>query len=1155
MAGVLDRRTKSTIPTFLVVAATVSLTFAADGGATYLLVTNEELAPAFQSLVDRRTSQGFPGKLVTVESIYANYQGVDAQEKIKNCVKENYLNHGTLYVALGGDDVIVPVRYCHPTDDNSIVDLYYSDMDGGSWDLDGNGLYGELQDVNEVELTPEVHLGRIPVRTFEDAEVYVNKVVIYETAPPDDFANSMLCFNADRRHVRQYSGNARPDDFRDHDPVAAVELTMKRMYFNLIQPYWQAVPFHFLFDTNSSWDVEKCGDHGFSRDRLVEHLNRGYHFLLYVGHAGPTHWSMGSGVGFGAEHAMNLTNYDRPSVIFSHGCGPAGFDRAEPCLSEAFLRNPNGGAVVFFAYIRSPGHKTHLDRLITEIFKYGHTVLGEAISNCLTFLAPTRVGNAGAVYEHYAFTLHGDPCIQLLGEENGRHLQIFQPKGCEVIQQGDDVYIRWSAAGTDFAADEKVKLEYSPDGGLSWEGIPGAEQLPCNGRLFNWEACPLPVGSEYRVRVTSLTDPSVNHTSGRNFTIAELGLLTVKSIPIKDVILSGSHANVTDYNIGVLPGATVTLTAPDMPPLDFIRWYDADGNTLCNQQEYTFTFVSDKTIVAQYEYAGPVVEYYVNDEIAENGVAVGSDHKDGLTAQTPKRHIQAILDEYPDIGWGAIINVSAGIYEENINLSEANTGLELRGAGQELTIVDGLENGSCFRLDDLAFLTIADLAITNGSARYGGGIYCDNSSPTISRCVFSDNKASEWGGGLHSRGGCSYPRIIDCTFTRNHSEGKGGAVHVIGTMPEFIRCVFTSNWSAKEGGATSIEVDSKIIDCVFTGNHSDNKGGAVNGRGVECVRCVFTSNSSARDGGALNAARSKIINCVFTGNTAGGFGGGAICNRGSWAQLIASCVFRQNHSNANGGAILNIGKSSPTILNCLFFENSANNGGGIADESKLSVILTNCTFNRNSARDNGGGIYVKGSSVVAVNNCILWDNMAQSGPELYVKTNLTTSCTDVKDGQAGISLGPDAVLTWGDGNIDADPLFADPDNEDYHLKSQAKRWDVNSRSWVQDGVTSPCIDAGDPNSDWTAELWPHGKRINMGAYGGTAQASMSQCDQEGNPADFNNDDTIDMKDFVILAAEWTTDEALLAEDINRDGHVNFPDFAEFTDNWLSGIAP
>ena len=70
----------------------------------------------------------------------------------------------------------------------------------------------------------------------------------------------------------------------------------------------------------------------------------------------------------------------------------------------------------------------------------------------------------------------------------------------------------------------------------------------------------------------------------------------------------------------------------------------------------------------------------------------------------------------------------------------------------------------------------------------------------------------------------------------------------------------------------------------------------------------------------------------------------------------------------------------------------------------------------------------------------------------------------------------------GEGNFDEDPLFArpgswiDPDDPttifgagiswsvwadgDYHLRSQTGRWDPTTQEWVQDDVTSPCIDAG-----------------------------------------------------------------------------------------------
>ena len=60
-----------------------------------------------------------------------------------------------------------------------------------------------------------------------------------------------------------------------------------------------------------------------------------------------------------------------------------------------------------------------------------------------------------------------------------------------------------------------------------------------------------------------------------------------------------------------------------------------------------------------------------------------------------------------------------------------------------------------------------------------------------------------------------------------------------------------------------------------------------------------------------------------------------------------------------------------------------------------------------------------------------------------------------------------------------------------HLQSQAGRWDTLLDKWVIDNTHSPCIDTGDPNSLMGDEPDPHGNRINMGAYGGTDQASMS----------------------------------------------------------------
>jgi hypothetical protein len=85
----------------------------------------------------------------------------------------------------------------------------------------------------------------------------------------------------------------------------------------------------------------------------------------------------------------------------------------------------------------------------------------------------------------------------------------------------------------------------------------------------------------------------------------------------------------------------------------------------------------------------------------------------------------------------------------------------------------------------------------------------------------------------------------------------------------------------------------------------------------------------------------------------------------------------------------------------------------------------------------------------------------------------------------------------------ADPLFANPAttitaNPDFHLRSKAGRWDPRAGggwgAWVVDTIHSPAIDAGDPASTYALyamEPAPNGNRLNIGAYGGMAQASKS----------------------------------------------------------------
>ncbi len=136
--------------------------------------------------------------------------------------------------------------------------------------------------------------------------------------------------------------------------------------------------------------------------------------------------------------------------------------------------------------------------------------------------------------------------------------------------------------------------------------------------------------------------------------------------------------------------------------------------------------------------------------------------------------------------------------------------------------------------------------------------------------------------------------------------------------------------------------------------------------------------------------------------------------------------------------------------------------------SGSSPTLTNLTI-----VDNRYGIEVYSGSDPDISNIIFWNN---AGGDLF-GSRVRYSC---------ITRGHE-----GEGNINENPLLVDLSGGDYHLYSERGRYWPEHDVWVLDKVTSPCIDAGDPNADPADEPVPNGGRINMGAYGGTEQASLS----------------------------------------------------------------
>ena len=335
-------------------------------------------------------------------------------------------------------------------------------------------------------------------------------------------------------------------------------------------------------------------------------------------------------------------------------------------------------------------------------------------------------------------------------------------------------------------------------------------------------------------------------------------------------------------------------------------------------------------------------------------------------------------------------------------------------------VVTGSNTNETAILD--GFIITAGNANSSISFTYGGGIFNDMGSPTLANCIIRRNFSS-FGGGI-ACGNLSSPKITSCTINENLAAwGGGGIGSSHNSNPIITSCLISRNISMTYGGGIlPIDSNAMIIDCTISENRALSYGG-----GIFCEHMT-----------------PIISNCSITKNVADIGGGGIGCLVSN--PLITNCIISGNKTLKYHGGGIYCGRSSPSVMNCLIIENeSAVDGGGIHCFSSIygqsSPTVTGCTIANNFAERGGGGICCENSSTLKAANCIVWGNSASHDLQLFRRNadaNLLLSNCNVQGG-------------WpGEGNIDIDPLFADPIKGDYHLKSQAGRRGPNSGSWIID---------------------------------------------------------------------------------------------------------
>ncbi|MCK4654019.1 MAG: right-handed parallel beta-helix repeat-containing protein [Candidatus Cloacimonetes bacterium] len=314
-------------------------------------------------------------------------------------------------------------------------------------------------------------------------------------------------------------------------------------------------------------------------------------------------------------------------------------------------------------------------------------------------------------------------------------------------------------------------------------------------------------------------------------------------------------------------------------------------------------------------------------------------------------------------------------------------------------------------------------ATGEGNEKYGGAIYCNNSSDIlIKNCLFTKNYAESHGGGIHCSN--SSPSLINVIISGNEVSGAnttyGGGISCAGSSPIFNNVTISGNitWSytAYGGGFHCSNSNPSLTNVTLSGNTVE--GYVVYGGGISCSNSNPTllnvtingNNADSPDGfgGGIYCSDSNptLENVSITGNSAA-YGGGFSCSNSSPSLENVSI---SGNNSCHGGGIY-CGGSSPSLENVTITGNYAyDQGGGIYLISNSNPILINVTINDNNApgtywSNSGGGIYCSNSNPTLVNviisgNSVSYDSSKGGGIYCSDNSNLNIENVSITNNSA-----------------------------------------------------------------------------------------------------------------------------------------------------------
>ena len=388
-----------------------------------LIICPSKFEDELQELKLHKESYGIKTTIMTTDDIYRRYNGRDEQEKIKYAIKDAIEKYGIKYVLLVGDANLIPPRYSYiPSGDYETSfpsDLYYADIyfaDGSfsSWDTNNNDRFGEYKYhgyTDEVDLYPDVALGRLACSNEAELKNVINKIINYElTAYNSEWFKRILTCGGD---------TFTPDD-GDTSGVYEGE-------------YLNQIVLNIMHDFKGMKLWASLGN--LSATNIKAKINEGMGFIDFSGHGNEASWATHpplngkQWIGFTMFDILGLSNGNMLPVIFIDACSCGRFDEGD-CFAWKFIEKTNGGGIASLAAsgigYGIPGNPAAsvlgwMEVKFFYYYKQGKEVIGDTWTACLNgYINTFRFNMGSADYKTVEeLILFGDPTLRIGGYSGG----------------------------------------------------------------------------------------------------------------------------------------------------------------------------------------------------------------------------------------------------------------------------------------------------------------------------------------------------------------------------------------------------------------------------------------------------------------------------------------------------------------------------------------------------------------------------------------------------------------------------------------------------------------------------------------------------------------------------------------------------------------